>query len=102
MSFARIYEQAVARKGGEAALRTLLPPLAERARDRHIRLLLRSAKLRDALPPAPNLETQLLPEVALPGRLRFTYMRAAAEARRWNADVYFAAGDLVPLQPRCK
>lgn len=29
MSFARIYEQAVARKGGEAALRTLLPPLAD-------------------------------------------------------------------------
>lgn len=29
MSFARIYEYAVARKGGEAALRSLLPPVAE-------------------------------------------------------------------------
>ena len=87
--------------GGFTYLVNLLPRLLEQAPDRHFRVLLRSAQLRDALPAAPQLETPLLPEVGLPGRLRFTYTQAAGEARRWRADVYFAAGDLVPLGASC-
>jgi len=87
--------------GGFTYLVNLLPRLLEQAPDRHFRVLLRSAELRTALPTAPRLETALLPEVGLPGRLRFTYTRAAGEARRWGADVFFAAGDLVPLRAAC-
>jgi glycosyltransferase involved in cell wall biosynthesis len=87
--------------GGFTYLVNLLPRLLEQAPDRSFRVLLRSAELLKALPTAPRLETTLLPEVGLPGRLRFTYTRAAGEARRWRADVFFAAGDLVPLRAAC-
>ncbi len=87
--------------GGFTDLVNLLPRLVEQAPDRRFRVLLRSAELRDTLPAAANLETALLPEVGLPGRLRFTYTQAGSEARRWRADVYFAAGDLVPLRATC-
>jgi len=87
--------------GGFTYLVNLLPQLLEGAGDRRFRVLLRSPELRDALPTAPELELVLLPEVGLPGRLRFTYTQAAGEARRCQADLYFAAGDLVPLRAPC-
>lgn len=97
-----LIDATMARKGGGFTdLVNLVPRLLEQGRERRFRLLLRSAALRDSLPPAANLETTLLPETGLPGRLSFTYTRAAGEARRWGADVYFAAGDLVPLRASC-
>lgn len=97
-----LIDATMARKGGGFTyLVNLLPPLLEQAPERRFRVLLRSSALRASLPAAANLETELMPEVGLPGRLRFTYTRAAAEARHWRADVYFAAGDLVPLRASC-
>jgi len=87
--------------GGFTYLVNLLPRLIEAAPERRFRVLLRSTDLRSSLPTASNLEIELLPEVGLPGRLRFTYTQAAREVRRWRADLYFAAGDLVPLRAAC-
>ena len=87
--------------GGFTYLVNLLPPLLEQGRGRSLRVMLRSEALRAALPRSPDLEVTLLPEVGLPGRLGFTYMHAGAEARRFGARVYFAAGDLVPLRAPC-
>jgi glycosyltransferase involved in cell wall biosynthesis len=87
--------------GGFTYVVNLMPRLLAAAPERRFRVLLRSSELRDAMPTAANLETELMPEVGLPGLLRFTYTQAAREARRWQADIYFSTGDLVPLRTPC-
>ncbi|MGI9590379.1 MAG: glycosyltransferase family 4 protein [Myxococcota bacterium] len=97
-----LIDATMARKGGGFTyLVNLLPRMVEAGPGHRFRVLLRSAELQASLPAAGNLEVSLLPEVGLPGRLRFTYGQAAGEAQRWQADVYFAAGDLVPLRAPC-
>ena len=87
--------------GGHTYLVNILPRLAALASDHQLRVLVRSERLAAAIRPAPNLEVDLLPEVGLPGRLRFTFREAARVARAWNADLYFSAGETTPWASPC-
>lgn len=89
------------RGGGFTYLVNLLPQLAALAPERTFRVLARSANLRDSLPAAPNLEVVLLPEAGFARRLLFSWLSGPNMARRWHADVYFAAGDIAPLVAPC-
>lgn len=89
------------RGGGHTYLVNLLPTLATLAPERQFRVMTRSPGLRQALPPLPNLEIHPLPEAEFPKRLAFTTLRAPWIARRWRADVHFAAGDIAPLVSPC-
>ena len=87
--------------GGYTYLVNILPRLAAFAADHQLRVLVRSERLAAAIRPAPNLEVDLLPEVGLAGRLRFTCREAARVARDWGADLYFSAGETVPFRSPC-
>jgi glycosyltransferase involved in cell wall biosynthesis len=87
--------------GGFTYLVNLVPHLTALGTDRRFRLLLRSERLRAAIPASENLEVELLPEAGLAGRLRFTYREVARIAAAWRADVYLAAGDVAPLRAPC-
>jgi glycosyltransferase involved in cell wall biosynthesis len=102
-SAARIWIDATGARtgGGVTYLVNLLPRLAALAPERRFRLLLESAELRESLSPAANLELELRPPAGLLARLRFTQLGAAAQAAEWGADLYFSAGDLVPLRAPC-
>ncbi|MBW2267362.1 MAG: glycosyltransferase family 4 protein [Deltaproteobacteria bacterium] len=89
------------RGGGFTYLVNLLPRLAELAPERRFRLLARSASLRQSLPKAHNLEVVALPDAGFARRLAFSWLSAPQMARRWRADVYFAAGDIAPLLAPC-
>jgi len=97
-----LFDATMARTGGGYTyVANLLPPLCAQASGRRIRLILRSEALAAHLPSAANLEIELLPEVGIAGRLRFTYRELAAHAARWRADALFVAGELVPLRAPC-
>jgi len=87
--------------GGHTYLVNILPRLAALASDHQLRVLVRSERLARAIRPARNLEIDLLPEVGLSGRLRFTFREAARIARAWQADLYFSAGETAPLASPC-
>jgi glycosyltransferase involved in cell wall biosynthesis len=87
--------------GGHTYLVNILPRLAALASDHQLRVLVRSERLAKAIQPAGNLEVELLPEVGLAGRLRFTFQQAAGVARAWGADLYFSAGETAPLGAPC-
>jgi len=87
--------------GGFTTLVNLLPPLAALAPGHRFRVLLRSRALRDSLPARENLEIELLPEAGLPARLCFTHLEAPRRARAFGAELYFAAGEFVPLWAPC-
>ena len=87
--------------GGFTFAAHVIPALARlHPRDR-FRVFTRSSRLAAALPEAPNLEVDLLPEPSLRERLRFTYYEAPRIARAWRASLYFAAGDYTPLFVPC-
>ena len=71
--------------GGFTYLVNVIPRLCDRAPESRIRLLVRHARLVDALPERPNLELLKRPEVAIGGRLLDTYFKLAGEAGKWNA-----------------
>jgi glycosyltransferase involved in cell wall biosynthesis len=87
--------------GGYTYLVNILPRLAALADDHRLRVLVRSKRLAAAIQPARNLEVDLLPEVGLAGRLRFTCREAARVARDWRADLYYSAGETVPFRSPC-
>ncbi len=87
--------------GGHTYLVNILPRLAALARNTQLRVLVRSERLAAAIQPARNLEVDLLPEVGMAGRLRFTFQEAARVARAWDADLYFSAGETAPLSAPC-
>ena len=87
--------------GGHTYLVNILPRLAALAADHQLRVLVRSERLAAAIQPARNLEVDLLPEVGLAGRLRFTFRESARVARAWGADLYFSAGETVPFGSPC-
>jgi glycosyltransferase involved in cell wall biosynthesis len=89
------------RGGGFTYLVNLLPRLAALAPERTFRVLARSAALRESLPAAPNLEVVRLPEASFAARMLFSWVGGPNMARRWHADVYFAAGDIAPLVAPC-
>lgn len=85
------------RGGGFTYLVNVIPQLVRIAPELHIRLVLRHLPLAQALPSAPNLELDLLPQASWPGAFRFVYLEAARRAARWNADLYFSAAEWAPL-----
>jgi glycosyltransferase involved in cell wall biosynthesis len=87
--------------GGHTYLVNILPRLARLAPQHRFRVLLRSPRVAAALQPADNLEIDLLPEVGLAGRLRFTVREANRIARNWGADLFFSAGEAVPVGAPC-
>ncbi len=62
--------------GGFTYLVNIVPWLARLAPEHRFRLFVRSARIADAIPAAPNLEVDLLPEASISERLRFTYVEA--------------------------
>ena len=87
--------------GGHTYLVNILPQLASLAPESRFRVLLRSERLAAAIQPTRNLDVEVLPEVGWGGRLRFTCSDAARIARSWGADLYFSAGETVPLGAPC-
>jgi glycosyltransferase involved in cell wall biosynthesis len=87
--------------GGFTYVATLVPQLARLAPNDHFRVLVRSARLADSLRSIPNVEVELLPEVGLLGRFRFTYLQAPRLAAKWKADLYYVIGEYAPLRTSC-
>jgi glycosyltransferase involved in cell wall biosynthesis len=87
--------------GGHTYLVNILPRLAALAPGHQFKVLLRSERVAAALRPAANLEIDLLPEAGLAGRLRFAAREASRIARSWGADLFFSAGEVVPMGSPC-
>ncbi len=87
--------------GGFTYAANLLPRLVALAPERAFLVLLRSPALAAELASAPTLELDLLPEVGLAARARFTFSELPRRAARWGADLLFVAGEIVPLGCPC-
>ena len=87
--------------GGFTYLVNILPRLAELAPEDRFRVLVRNERLARSIPWAANLELDMLPQVSLPARLRFTYFEAARLAAAWGADLFFSAAECAPLRAAC-
>jgi len=83
--------------GGFTYLVNLVPRLANLAPEDRFRLFVGSAHVADAIPSAPNLEIDLLPQASLSERLRFTYLEAPRRAAAWDADLYYSFGVYAPV-----
>jgi len=84
--------------GGFTYLVNVLPHLSAMNPDDEFRVLLRSERLAQSIPAAPNVEIDLLPAASWSKRLRFTYFRLPELAEQWGTDLYFAAGETAPLR----
>lgn len=87
--------------GGFTYLVNVVPRLVRQNPGDRFHLLLRSARLAESIASAPNLEVSLLPEAGLRERLRFTYRELPRLAQRWEADLYFSAGEYAPVSAPC-
>ena len=87
--------------GGFSYLVNIIPLLVSLAPEHRFLLLSRNPRLTAAMPEAENLEIRVMPAVGVAGRLRFSYLEAPRLARRWNADLYYSAGETVPLHVPC-
>ena len=87
--------------GGFSFLANVVPQMALLAPENRFRILVRNPKLAEAMPAADNLEVEVLPATGIVGRMRFSYLEAPRLARQWNADLYYSAGETVPLQAPC-
>lgn len=86
--------------GGYTYAVNIIPRLLRHLDGCHFRVLLRSRRLfaeLSACADHPRLELDLLPDVGLLGRLRFSYLDSVRVAKAWKADVYFSVGESVPL-----
>jgi glycosyltransferase involved in cell wall biosynthesis len=86
--------------GGFTYLVNIVPQLARLAPEHCFRLFVGSARIADAIPSAPNLEVDLLPEAGIPERLRFTYLEAPRRAAAWGAELYFSVGGYAPVSAK--
>ena len=87
--------------GGYTYLVNVLPRLARLAPEDRFLVLLRNQRLADAIPTVENIEVEVLPEAGLRDRLRFVWFGAARRAKAWGADLYYSAGEYVPLLATC-
>ncbi|NRA09353.1 MAG: glycosyltransferase family 4 protein [Myxococcales bacterium] len=87
--------------GGFSYLVNIIPLLATLAPEHRFLLLARNRRLATAMPEADNLDVRVLPPTGIVGRLRFAYFEAPRIAKRWNADLYYSAGETVPLHASC-
>ena len=84
--------------GGFTYLVNILPQLCAQSPHDQFRVLLRSERLAQSIPSAPNLEIELLPTASWIQRLRFTYLELPRLAKQWGTDLYFSAGETAPLR----
>ena len=87
--------------GGLTYLVNVVSRIAQLAREDPFLLLVRSERIACAIPASENLTIDLLPPVGLAGRLGFALSGGARIAARWGADLYFSAGEGVPLHTGC-
>jgi glycosyltransferase involved in cell wall biosynthesis len=87
--------------GGLTYLVNMVPCLSRLAPNDRFLVIVRSDRIASSLPAAPNLATELLPPAGPVGRLWFLLLQGARIASRWGADLYFSAGETVPLVTRC-
>lgn len=87
--------------GGFTYLVNIVPGLARLAPDDRFLILVRNQRIADSLPGAGNVEINVLPEAGLGERLRFIWFEAAKRADAWGADLYYSAGECVPLLALC-
>jgi glycosyltransferase involved in cell wall biosynthesis len=87
--------------GGFTYLVNMLPRLARLSPEDRFLLLLRSDRIASSIPPAQNLTIEVLPPIGPAGRLWFTAAEGGRIASRWNADLYFAAGESTPAVAPC-
>jgi glycosyltransferase involved in cell wall biosynthesis len=87
--------------GGFTYLVNIVPRITRLAPEDRFLLLVRSERIASSIPSSPNLTIELLTEVGPAGRLWFTASEGARIASRWNADLYFSAGESAPLHAQC-
>lgn len=87
--------------GGFTYIVNVLPTLVRLAPDDRFLLLVRSPDIEAAMPDAPNLEVQRLPEMSRIERLYHILVGAPRIARRWRPDLYFSVAELVPRRLPC-
>jgi glycosyltransferase involved in cell wall biosynthesis len=87
--------------GGFSFLANVVPQMALLAPENQFRILVRNPELAEAMPAIDNLEVEVLPHTGILGRMRFSYLEAPRLAKQWNADVYYSAGETVPLRSHC-
>ncbi|MDG2335585.1 MAG: glycosyltransferase family 1 protein [Myxococcota bacterium] len=87
--------------GGYTYLVNMLPTLATLAPEAKILVLVRNAKLVEALSPLPNIEVRVLPKSKWLGRIAFLLFKASRIANQWGADLYFSVGEYAPLKVSC-
>ena len=91
----------IKRGGGFTHLVNLVPHLARQAPEDRFRVMVTDRAVAESMPSADNLEVDFVGSLGLKDRLRFTYREAPRRAARWNADLYFSAGELAPLTAPC-
>jgi glycosyltransferase involved in cell wall biosynthesis len=87
--------------GGFTYLVNIVPRLARLASEDRFLLLVRSERIASLIPSSPNLTLEILPSVGPAGRLWFTASEGARIASRWDADLYFSAGESAPPYAPC-
>ncbi len=87
--------------GGFTYLVNIVPRITRLAPEDRFLLLLRSERIAASIPSAPNLTIEILPDVGPAGRLWFTAAEGARIATRWDADLYFSAGESAPAHAAC-
>jgi glycosyltransferase involved in cell wall biosynthesis len=87
--------------GGFTYLVNIVPRITRMAPEDRFLLLVRSERIARSIPSSPNLTIELLDEVGPAGRLWFTASEGARIASRWDADLYFSAGESAPLHSTC-
>jgi glycosyltransferase involved in cell wall biosynthesis len=87
--------------GGFTYLVNILPQLSALQPADRFRVLLRNERLAGCIPALPNVDIDLMPDVGWPQRMKFTYGELPGLLRKWNADLYFSAGETAPLRAHC-
>ena len=87
--------------GGFTYLVNIVPELARQSPNDQFKVLCADPRVADSLDANENVEIEYLGLLGLKERLRFTYTRAAELAKDWQADVYFSAGEMAPLNTDC-
>ncbi len=87
--------------GGFTYLVNIVPRITRLAPEDRFLLLLRSEQIAASIPSSPNLTIELLTQVGPAGRLWFTASEGARIASRWDADLYFSAGESTPARASC-
>ena len=83
----------VRRGGGFTHLVNALPEILSNAPETRFLLLARGQTVTQALPEAPNLDLEVLPDAGPIQRLRFQVEQAGGLSRRFGADLYYSVAE---------